>query len=103
MTKTSIELGGVPVGMAASPIYKKLNPNAKYKVEELGLNWSEVKYQFGSSGTTEDNTLLLNALNSGWVPGQPVPEKFRTKTTKSIYLSLSNLNNLIDEYEGPLE
>ena len=88
-----VNVGGSVGGLAAYPIYKLLKPGVREKVEELGYNWEELKFEFGSSGTTEDNKLLINALNSGWEPGDEVPEKFQTKSYKETQNMFKGLEN----------
>jgi hypothetical protein len=50
----------------------------KTKSEKENLNWDFVKSSFGSSGSLQDNTLLNQAWNSGWRPGNVVPKQFQT-------------------------
>lgn len=57
----------------------------KTKSEKEGLNWNFVKETFGSSGTAEDNKLLNKAWDSGWRPGQVVPQQFQTKSYQEKY------------------
>ena len=52
-------------------------------VTKGGFNFNKVKEEFGSTGTLEDNTKLLNAWNSGWRPGKEVPEKYQTEKYKT--------------------
>jgi hypothetical protein len=57
----------------------------KTKSEKENFNWESVKMAFGSSGSAEDNTLLNNAWNSGWRPGNVVPKQFQTATYQKNY------------------
>lgn len=84
LTDIGVNLSGVPVGLSAYPLYKKLNPGVREKLEKMGINFDELKLKFGSSGSKEDNLLMLSALNSGWTPDQPIPEKYQTKNTKYL-------------------
>jgi hypothetical protein len=55
--------------------------------------WGEIKKEFGSTGTKEDNMLMVQAIKSGWEMGKEVPEKFQTKTYKE-----NKNNNQEDEF-----
>lgn len=57
----------------------------KVKVSKEGMNWTFVKDAFGSSGSKEDNEKLNLAWDSGWRPGQIVPEKFQLQKYKNNY------------------
>jgi hypothetical protein len=50
--------------------------NIKQRIIDAGGNWEQVKKEFGSSGSLTDNMRIINAMNSGWRPGQPIPEKY---------------------------
>lgn len=84
---------GAVAGEVSYPIYKFLKPGVREKVEKMGYSWEYLKFEFGSSGTTEDNKLLINALNSGWKPGTEVPEKFQTKSYKETQNMFKGLEN----------
>lgn len=98
---TRVQLGGVPIGMGTESLYSK--ENIKKIGQEEGYDWNSMKYYFGSSGSKEDNLLMKKAWENGWRPGDEVPEKFRTETAKSTYLSMNKIKNILSNYEGPLE
>lgn len=82
---TGINLGGVPVGLAAFPFYHKLFPGVREKIEDMGWDFKDIQSKFGTDGKNkEDNLKLLAALNSGWRPGKPIPEKYQTNTYKKF-------------------
>ena len=70
--------------------------NIKQRVIDAGGNWEQVKKDFGSSGSLNDNMKIINAMNAGWRPGQPVPEKYLIKkqgsTTTSDTGTTTNTN-----------
>lgn len=45
--------------------------------------WEFAKKTFGSTGSKDDNLLMVNAIKSGWKPGNPVPPKFQTQKYKT--------------------
>ncbi len=48
--------------------------------EKMGYDWEELKDEFGSSNTPEDNIKLKNALLTGWNPSEDeVPKIYRTE------------------------
>jgi hypothetical protein len=61
----------------------KYNPKLPIRknVELAGGDWLSVKNEFNSSGTAADNMNISNAMKDGWLPGQPVPEKYKIKST----------------------
>lgn len=62
----------------------------RIRVEEEGLNWQEVKKNFGSDGSRKDNELLVKAYNSHWNPKfKYVPEEFWTDTKRKEMQSLT--------------
>lgn len=92
-TDVGINVGGVVAGLAAYPIFKKLNPGVREKLEKMGYNFDEIKSSFMSSGTTEDNMLMVSALNSGWTPDKDVPEKFQTKLYKQSVENMGKISS----------
>jgi len=58
----------------------------------VGASFASAQKWFLSDKSLEDNTKLQQALESGWKPGQPVPEKFRTKTYQQDIENLNSLN-----------
>jgi hypothetical protein len=48
------------------------------------------KKTFGSSGSKDDNLLMINAIKSGWKPGNPVPPKFQTQKYKTEIIPATN-------------
>lgn len=88
-----VNVGGAVAAEASYPIYKYLKPGIKEKVNEMNYSWEELKFEFSSSGSAEDNMLLINALNSGWEPGTEVPEKFQTKSYKETQNMFKDLEN----------
>jgi TonB family protein len=50
--------------------------------------WNDVKKEFGSTGTLEDNLKLSSAWEEGWRPGDDVPSEYQTETYKK-----NNSNN----------
>jgi hypothetical protein len=80
--ETGINLGGIAGGLSAFPLKHKLKPGVREKVEKTGYSFDDLKLSFGSTGTTEDNLLMVQALNDGWLPGEEVPEKYQTITFK---------------------
>jgi len=66
-----------------SDLYGKIQSGTPKKVaEDMGYDWGEIKDAFMSSGSSEDNLKLRNALLSGWEPGDEIPEKFQTDQFK---------------------
>ena len=63
---------------AAGP--KALLKSKGYPVDKE--SWNQIKVMFGASGSKEDGELLVQAIKSGWEPGQEVPEKFQTSKYK---------------------
>lgn len=55
-----------------------LDENIRYKVEKEGYNWDEVKTEFLSDSSCDDNYLLLQAWDKGWRPGDDIPKQYRT-------------------------
>jgi hypothetical protein len=63
------------------------NNNFKYdsklpirkNVESAGGDWATVKKQFNSSGSASDNMNIVKAMKDGWLPSQPVPDKYIIK------------------------
>jgi hypothetical protein len=95
ITDVGINVTGIPIGLGAEPIFKTLKPGIKEKIEKLGYNFEELKYKFGSSGSTEDNILMLAALNDGWLPNQEIPEKYQTKKTKDAISATKELDDIL--------
>ena len=54
-------------------------PTVRDQISKGGFDFQKVKDEFGSSGSLADNTKLLDAWNSGWRPGEEVPEKYQTE------------------------
>jgi len=87
----NVVVGGKEVGKdiakqeTATAIYKKT-----YE-EVTGASFKSAQKWFLSDKSLEDNAKMQMALKSGWRPGQPVPEEFRTKTYAE---DLNNLNKL---------
>ena len=67
---------------AGSYVRKEIENSAKS--ENINKTWVEIKKEFGSNGSTNDNLMLYNAWVDGkWRPGVAVPEKYQTQTYKS--------------------
>jgi hypothetical protein len=80
---TGVNLGGIVGGLSAFPLYRKLNPGVRELIEKGGLDFELTKSEFFADGTKkEDNLKLLWALNDGWRPGEPIPEKYQTELYK---------------------
>jgi hypothetical protein len=62
-------------------------PGIRDKITDSGFNFQKVKDEFGSTGTLEDNTKLLNAWDSGWRPGKEVSVNYQTEKYKSNKLN----------------
>jgi hypothetical protein len=62
--------------------YQKATPKAT--AESLGYNWENLKRDFVSSGSEEDNLKLKQALLNKWKPGDPVPPEFQTELYKEV-------------------
>jgi hypothetical protein len=95
-----INVGGVSLGLSAHPLFKKLTPGVREKIEKMGYDFEEIKSSFMSSSTSIDNQLMISALNNGWEPGQPVPEEFQTdlyRETISYFSSPINTSEYIDQ------
>jgi len=56
-----------------------------------GASFKAAQKWFLSNKSTEDNLLMNKALENGWKPGSPVPEKYQTNLYKK---DLENLNTL---------
>ena len=56
------------------------------KIDPKYNAWEFAKLMFGSSGSKEDNMLMVNAIKQGWAPGDIVPTKFQTKKYKDEIL-----------------
>lgn len=52
--------------------------------------WEFAKKTFGSTGSKDDNLLMVNAIKSGWKPGNPVPPKFQTQKYKTEIIPATN-------------
>jgi hypothetical protein len=104
--ETGINLGGVPVGLAAFPLYHKLNPGVREKIEDMGWDFKDIQSKFGTDGKNkEDNLKLLAALNSGWRPWDVggVPEKYQTEKYKEVnksFESALSTNQITSEREN---
>ena len=73
-------------GLGYSKTYDFIQKNTpKVKSSKEGLDWKFVRDAFGSNGSAEDNKLLNLAWDSGWRPGQIVPEKFQLQKYKHNY------------------
>lgn len=70
--------GETPKNIVDKLIKSKLDPSVNA--------WEFSKKFFGSSGSKEDNLLMVNAIKSGWAPGDPVPTKFQTQKYKTEIL-----------------
>lgn len=82
---TGVNLGGIVGGLSAFPFYRKLNPGVRELIEKGGLDFELAKSEFFADGTKkEDNLKLLWALNDGWQPGKPIPEKYQTNRYKKF-------------------
>lgn len=84
VTDVGVNVVGIPTGLAAYPLFKKLNPGVREKIEKMGYTFEDIKSSFLSSGSEKDNLLMLSALNSGWTPDQPIPEKYQTENYKFV-------------------
>jgi hypothetical protein len=77
VVKPIVGYGAVGYGHNKSYDYVQ-RKTPKTKSEKDNLNWDFVKSSFGSLGSLQDNTLLNQAWNSGWRPGNVVPKEFQT-------------------------
>lgn len=91
ITDVGINVVGVASGLGAYPLFKTLNPGVKEKIEKMGYSFEDIKTSFLSSGSKEDNLLMLSALNNGWTPDQPVPEKYKTQKYKDSESKISTI------------
>lgn len=91
-----INVGGVAAGLSAYPLFKKLNPGVREKIEKGGWDFEEIKNSFFSSGTKEDNLLMIAALNDGWEPGKEVPEKYQTNNYKEMKSQSNEIGSDVD-------
>lgn len=91
---------GAGLGLTADktmiPLYKKLNPGVREKIEKLGFSFKDVQSLFLSNKSEKDNTLLLSALNYGWIPGTKVPDKFQTDDYKLLTNDIETTFKLAD-------
>lgn len=104
--ETGINLGGVPVGLSAFPLYRRLLPGVREKIEDMGWDFKDIQSKFGTDGKNkEDNLKLLAALNSGWRPWDVggVPEKYQTEKYKEVnksFESALSTNQITSEREN---
>lgn len=75
------------LGYQRGMVISEQKQNIRQRVESEGFNWVNVKSEFGSSGTLNDNTLLSRAWSAGWRPGNPVPDNFQTPAYKQKALT----------------
>ena len=83
-TKLGLELGAYSaISDAYGNVYKSIQSETPKSIaEKLGYDWEYVKQSFMSSGSEEDNLKLKTALQSGWKPGDEIPEELQTDTFK---------------------
>jgi hypothetical protein len=94
--KSGVKIGAqLGAYSAASGVYsdvygKVQSETPKSVAQNMGYDWVEIKDAFMSSGSAEDNIKLRDALLSGWIPGETIPDKFQTDLFKKAvqeYLS----------------
>ena len=97
--------------VSSGTVEKQMSPSGKFqsgtvgaKVEELGYDLKTVQDEFGVTPfskrneklNADDNLKLKEALDSGWKPGEPVPEEFQTNFYK-LRESSENVIEITDD------